>query len=66
MVFNAPSFSGAGLASLSAAIHFILQGGIVLVAFFLAFAVLAGVAKVACDAMGPAVGDFVACVVCTL
>ena len=66
MFFNAPSLSGAGLALFVAAVHFVLDSGIGLVAFFLAFACFAVVAKVGCYVVGPTVGDFIALIVHSL
>ena len=54
MFFNAPSFSGAGLASFGAAVHFVLERGIDLVSFFLAFACFAVMTEIGGGSMRPA------------
>ena len=45
------------LAALGASTHLVGEGGIVLVAFFLPFAILAVVLEIPGDTVGPAVGD---------
>ena len=58
---SAPSISGgvvvAYLASFVAAAHAIVEGGVVLMAFFLAFAGFAVVAAIFGDSVGPTVSD---------
>ena len=58
---SAPSISGgvvvACLASFVAAAHAIVEGGVVLMAFFLAFAGFAVVATISGNSVGPIVSD---------
>ena len=66
MVFNAPSFSEAGLVLFFTSLHFVLESSFGLMAFLLALAGFAVMAKVCGDSVGPAVGYFIASVVGTL
>ena len=58
---SAPSISGGVvvpcLASFVAAAHAIVEGGVVLMAFFLAFAGFAVVAMISSNSVGPTVSD---------
>ena len=66
MLLNSPSLSVTRLESYSPAIHFIMKGVFLLVAFFLTLARFYVMAKIGCNAMRPEIGNFVAIVVCYL
>ena len=64
---NAPSFSNAArLATDGGAVQFVLEGGLFLVAFFLALAEFTGMAKIGGYTMGPAVSNGMAITVFAL
>ena len=66
MLFNDTSLSFVSLASCSAAIHFVLKGGLSLVYFFLLFARFSVMTEIGFNTMCPAIGDFVSVVIPSL